>query len=414
MQRVHSCKEKRVKRPIGRKTVIGTAIAVIVAGLFFGMRLMGDASQGNAPDGVPEKSRGVPVVVSELCSTVFKEEAKVSGSVAAVRSALVSARVPGTIDEIYVDEGDVVSAGATRLFQTDDVKLKRGVEIAEHQVKVAMATVSARRATVARAEANVEKIQMDLERYQRLHEQGAITQNALEMQETLMKSAAAELAEARAGLELARTQEKQARSNLAISEKDLSDALVVAPISGTVSRRMLEPGEMASPGTPVVRIDDLSLVEISAFLPENLYARVLPEKTRLSAVVQSVRIEDTPVAVKNPVIHTKLRTFEIQARLQDPPKGVVPGAMAEVTVLLQERRGLGAPREAVLQRRQGPVIFTVADGCARMLPVQTGLETNGWVEITGEGIDEGMPVVRMGQEQLNDGAAVSIVREGTE
>ncbi|MGM0402279.1 MAG: efflux RND transporter periplasmic adaptor subunit, partial [Thermodesulfobacteriota bacterium] len=354
------------------------------------------------------------VVISELRSTLFKEEATVSGSVAAVRSALVSARIPGTIDEIYVDEGDVVTAGASRLFQTDDVKLKRGAEIAEHQVKVAMATVSASRATVARVEANVEKIRMDLKRYQRLHEQGAITQNALEIQETRMKSATAELAEAKAGLELARTQEMQARSNLAISVKDLSDALVVAPISGTVSRRMLEPGEMASPGTPVIRIDDLSLVEISAFLPENLYARVLPEKTRLSAVVQSVRIEEAPVAVKNPVIHAKLRSFEIQARLQDPPKGVVPGAMADVTVLLQERQGLGAPREAVLQRRQGPVIFTVADGRARMLPVQTGLETNGWIEITGEGIAEGMPVVRMGQEQLNDGAAVRMVREGGE
>lgn len=400
--------------PIGRKAVIGTAIAVIVAGIFFGMRLMGDASPETAPDAIAEESRGVPVVVSALRNMVFREQANVSGSVAAVRSALVSARIPGIIDDIYVDEGDVVTAGATRLFQTDDVKLKRGVEIAEHQVNVAMANVSARRATVARVEANVEKIRLDLERYQRLHEQGAVTQNTLEMQETLMKSATAELAEARAGLELARTQEKQARSNLAISLKDLSDALVVAPISGTVSRRMREPGEMASPGTPVIRIDDLSLVEISAFLPENLYARVLPEKTRLSAVVQSVRIEETPISVKNPVIHTKLRTFEIKARLQDPPKGVVPGAMADVTVLLQERQGLGAPREAVLQRRQGPVIFTVVNGRARMLPIQTGLETNGWVEITGDGIAEGMPVVRMGQGQLNGGAAVRTVREEAE
>ncbi|MGM0403913.1 MAG: hypothetical protein ACQEQN_09370, partial [Thermodesulfobacteriota bacterium] len=81
-----------MKMPIGRKTVIGTALAMIVAGLFFGMRLMGDASQESPRDGVLEKNRGVPVVISELRSTLFKEEATVSGSVAAVRSALVSAR----------------------------------------------------------------------------------------------------------------------------------------------------------------------------------------------------------------------------------------------------------------------------------------------------------------------------------
>lgn len=397
---------------ISRSAIIVTAVAVIVAGIFFGSRLMGDSSPKTAPETTPEQLQGLPVVLSEIRSMVFKEQAKVSGNVGAVRTALVSARVPGIIDDIFVDEGDAVIAGVTRLFQTDHLKLERAMEIAAHQVDVATAAVDARRATLARVEANIEKIQLDLERYQRLREQGAVTQNVLEIQETLMKSATAELAEVEAGLLLAQTQEKQAKSNLSISRKDLSDALVIAPISGKVSRRLMEPGEMAAPGTPVIRIDDLSLVEISAFLPEDHYARVLPGKTRLSAIVQGVDIEEMTVTFKNPVIHQKLRTFEIKARLENPPVGVVPGAMAEVTVTLVERQGLGIPREAVLRRSQGPAFFSVLDGCALLVPIQTGLETDGWMEITGEGLAPGMPVVRMGQERLNDGIPVTAVKEG--
>lgn len=399
---------------ISRTAVIGMAMAVIFAGIFFGTRLMGDSSQKPAPETISEQVDGVPVVLSEVRSMIFKELAKVTGNVNAVRTALVSARVPGIIDDIYVDEGDSVTAGVTRLFQTDHVNLERAVEIAGHQVDVAMTTVAARRATLARVEANIEKIRLDLERYQRLHKQGAVTQNVLEIQETLMKAATAELAEVQAVLLLTRTQEKQAKSNLAISRKDLSDALVIAPISGKVSRRMREPGEMAGPGTPVIQINDLSLVEISAFLPENHYARVIEGKTRLSATVQGVKIEEMPVTFKNPVIHQKLRTFEIRARLQDPPVGVVSGAMADVVIVLQMRRGLGVPREAVLRRSSGPAIFSVADGRARLVPIQTSLEMDGWVEITGEGLTPDMPVVRMGQEQLNDGAPVTAVPEGIE
>ena len=390
------------------------AMAVIITGSFFGLRALANPPQAPAPETARESVQGVPVVTSQVRSMVFKEQVKVTGSVEAVRTALVSARVPGIIDDIFVEEGDVVAAGITRLFQTDHVKLKRAVEIAGHQVDVSAAVVSARRATLARVKANLDKIRLDLERYQRLYEQGAVTQNVLETQETMMKAAAAELAEVEAGLTLAQTQEKQAKSNLEIARKDLSDALVIAPLSGTVSHRMCEPGEMAGPGTPIIRIDDLSLVEISAYLPETHYARVTPGKTLLAASVQGVELREMPISFKSPVINKKLRTFEVKARLQNPPAGVVPGAMADAAVILQVREGLGAPRESVLRRTHGQVLFTVSDGLARMVSVQTGLEMGGWIEITGEALTPGMSVVRMGQEQLNDGTPVTIVPEGIE
>lgn len=135
---------------------------------------------------------------------------------------------------------------------------------------------------------------------------------------------------------------------------------MVSTITGTVSRRVLEPGEMADSGTPVMRIEDTSVLEVSAFLPAQFYA------------------------------------------------AIEPGVIADIEVLLEHARGYGVPRNAVQERGGRPVIFIVEGGTARMQPVETGLETNGRIEVRGADLRPGMPVVTMGQFMLNDGAAVSM------
>ena len=83
--------------------------------------------------------------------------------------------------------------------------------------------------------------------------------------------------------------EQQAKINLQIAEKDLRDALVYAPISGRVSMKLSEPGEMGQPGKPIVRIEDASLIDVSAFLPAQYYHQVIPGKHVFAAGLQRHR-----------------------------------------------------------------------------------------------------------------------------
>jgi len=86
---------------------------------------------------------------------------------------------------------------------------------------------------------------------------------------------------AEALLALDKTRLEQVRLQLLMAEKDLADSLVIAPISGKVSQRFMEPGEMAAPGSPVLKIEDLTVLEVSVFLPEEHYARVEPDQTQM-------------------------------------------------------------------------------------------------------------------------------------
>lgn len=78
-------------------------------------------------------------------------------------------------------------------------------------------------------------------------------------------------------------------------------------------------------------------------------------------------------------------------------------------VLLEKREGPGVPREALTARADGRVVFVRDGGRARLVKVSTGLETDGWVEITGGDLARGAEVVTAGNDLLRDGDPVTVV-----
>lgn len=377
-----------------------------------GESFAGARSSSAAPQaqGALEDRPPVPVMLTQATRRSFEEKLKIAGTVLAKRFALVSARIPGTLDAVFVDEGDVVEAGKTKLFQTDALKLQKAVAIAQQQVAVAECALKEKYALLEKTQVARAQALADLERYRQLRQQNAIAQQMVEHQEAQCRQLEADIRHIETLIELAKAQLEQAKLNLRIAEKDLADSLVVAPISGRVSMRLKEPGEMAGAGTPVLRIEDGSLVEISVFVPAEYYDRVEVGKTKLRVRVGDAKLPDLPVTFKSPTIEPRLRTFQVKALLKSPPSEVVPGALAQVEVILQVRTGVGVPAQAVVQRSGADVVFTVQEDRARALPVQLGLEMDGWREVLS-GVDQGTPIVYMGQSMLDDGVRVRLLEQ---
>ncbi len=386
-------------------------LAVLAAGAWM---VISKKRSAKPAAGVSEVAKPIPAVLTQVREMVFEDRVMVTGNVEAKNTALVSARIAGTLDAIYVDEGDTVVKGETKLFMTDSLKLTKAVEIAAKNLSVAQFALKKAKATLEKDQAQYELDLSDMRRYDELAEKNIASKHEIESQRSKLDQARAEVNCSKASVDLARAKEELSESHLAMAKKDLSDALVIAPINGRVSERRLEPGEMAGAGTPVLRIDDLSVVEISAFLPEKYYSSVIEKQTEIRVTVNGMDVGDTVVSTKNPTIHPKLRTFEIKALLRRPSVGVVPGARADLAVVLSKQTGLGVPTAAVVRRGKAKVFFTVRDGLATMVPVTTGLDMDGWLEVKGPEVSKGMPVVRMGQSLLNEGSKVVEVKEDTE
>jgi multidrug efflux pump subunit AcrA (membrane-fusion protein) len=384
----------------------GLALLLLAAGCGGGKA---DAEPSGRPVGpaVPEAGRAaLPVKVVAAAARDFERRFTVQGTLEAKHYANVAARVGGNLDAIWVDDGDRVEAGRTRLFQIDPVTLSNAVVSAEKELAVARATLKVNEAAADKAETEFKKAELDYRRYARLHEKGTVTDNEYETYETAYAAGRASVRLARSQVDLAAAQAGRAGAALQTARKNLADSLIAAPVSGIVHRRAAEPGEQLAVGQVVLRIDDPSVVEASAYLPAPFYREVEAGKTAFQLAANREPVGRYTVSYRSPTIDTTLRTFEVKGLVRDNPKAV-PGDMAEFTFVFETRKGLAVPDASVLERLNRRVVFVEKDGKARMTDVKTGLRNDGWTEIL-EGLNEGDRVLSEGQSQATDGAAVEV------
>ena len=382
-------------------------LAVAVAGRFVRGTRMAAVAWAAA-----EPATSHPVQTVPAARRSFERTVQVQGNVSAKHYADVPARIFGTLDAVFVDEGDAVEKGVTKLFQVDRANLERALQIAAQNLAVARCGERESAANLERVNADLDKATVDYERFQRLFAQHAATKDAVEQYESRFKQVTAVQNHAKTMTDLTAEQTRQAAIALDIAKKNLSDSVVRAPLSGVVTQRLAEPGEIADPGKTIVRIEDLSLLEVSAYLAAAEYAAVKTNETQMRVASAGIDAGSHPVSYKSPTIQAQLRTFELRCLLEAPPAGIVPGAMADITLVLDRQEGLRVPRDAVLSRGGQSVVFVVENGKAHMVPVKTGLASDGWIGAQGDGLTEGAAVVSVGQDMLNDGAPVTVQEGG--
>lgn len=366
------------------------------------------AGCGKKEAAAEDSIRALAVRAQAVAPRDFERRLTVQGTLEAKNVANVASRADGNLDALWVDEGDAVVAGETALFQIDPVGRENSLTIAKQNLAVAKASLKVAEAFAQKTEAEARKATLDFDRYERLHKDGKVSDNEYEAAEVARAQAQAGIAVAQAQVDLAERQVKQAEAALSIAEKSLADTKIFAPISGVVSSRTAEPGEQMSVGKVVLRIDDLAVVEAAAYLPAQYYPEVVTGETTFRLGVGGHDAGTHPIAYRSPTINPTLRTFEIKGQVASADGVVVPGQMADLTIVFERRAALGVPSASILTRNGLAVVFVVQDGQAVAKEVQPGLQNDGWTEILS-GLAAGETVVTEGQTQLRDGMPVDVL-----
>lgn len=252
----------------------------------------------------------VPALLASCTSAPPDDQLRVSGNVEATE-VHTAAEVAGRIVELRVDEGDRIEAGEViARLDTEDTRLQiartradRATAVAQlrlleagsraEDIAQARAQVDAARSDAAAIEAEVKAAQLDLDRYQALltANAGSVKQrdDAQARVDTAkarqraaqdrVRSAGEALARLEAGtrpeeIQTARARVAAADAQIAVLEKSLRDAEVTAPISGIVTQKLVDAGEIVARGTPLVVITDLDHAWANLFVPEPMVPRV--------------------------------------------------------------------------------------------------------------------------------------------
>lgn len=335
----------------------------------------------------------------------FEDAAVVQGSVRTKFTAAVASRLPGTVDEVLADEGDVVKAGQP-LFQVDRVNLENQVAIAKDDQAVARAAREEALAAQAEAEAAHAKAETDATRFRRLYnESRSVTKDAWEKAELQLRSAAATLARAKAAVATADAKILQAATALRIAEKNLADSRGLAPFDGVITRKLQDRGDYVGAGTPIFMLDDPRVRELCLTLTADRYADVAVGKTLVAADFG----QELPVTYKAPTVNPLTRTFELRA-VTKPDPAVAPGMLCGARIVFARRTGFGLPAGAVALRGGREVAFVVGDdGVVAAVEAKRGASADGMVEILNPEAFEGKRVVAEGMLLLNPGDAVQAV-----
>lgn len=336
----------------------------------------------------------------------FRRQIRVQGTIEAYIVTDIAARMPGNM-VLKVNDGDTIKKGQI-LFTIDQDTLKNRVAQAEQAVKVVEESLhTVLKMDVDMAKTQLDKAQKDYDRNRKLHEQHAVSDNTFETFELALDNAQRSYEKVQAELHFTEIKSEQAKLDLAIANKDLGDATERAPYDGVVTRKYHENGEFVGKGMSVIRINDPKKLRASCLISAVYFDAIKPGETPITVSFQGRQVE-AKADWCSPVIDTLSRTFTLRSYL---PEGtpLMDGMLVDVDITLAERDGLGVSRDAVILKKGGKsAVFTVQDGKAKEIEVETGIASDGFVEILNPDAVEGKPLIVSGQYFVNDGSLVTV------
>lgn len=330
------------------------------------------------------------VSLETVANVAMPETIEVVGTIRASTSAVVSARIPGTVRMLRVREGD---------------RVRRGQVLAQLDAQESLATAAGAMAGIDEAgraldEALARKrlAETTFERYHKLFNEQAVTRQEFDTKQTEMELAVQGVARAEARLQQAREGSRGAAALAGYTR-------VTAPISGIITVRQADLGASVFPGQPLMTIEDEGSYQLELGAPESLIPRIgpgAPVQITLDALDSSF---SSRIAEVVPSADPASRTFTVKIPLRQ--KGLKSGMFGRGVINLGTRiKGILVSKRGVVEHGSMTSVWVVGqDGIARMRLVKAGKAVGEKVEILS-GLTEGERVVASGVEKVSEGARI--------
>ena len=400
------------------------------------------------------------VAVEKGANRDIVEVITANGKIQPETEVIISPDVSGEIVDLVVKEGDEVRIGQYLL------KIKpEAYQMARNRAE---ASLNNARARLKQAEAQLEMANLDYQRNKQLYEEEAISTSEYEQSQTSYNTALAEK-------EASEFSVMSAQASLDEADESLTKTSIYAPMSGTISSLSVELGERVvgtsmMSGTEMLRIADLTRMEVEVEVNENDIVRVSNRDTALIEVDAypdtkfTGVVSEIPVSANTTGVTTdQVTNFMVKILLladsykdkisENNPYPLRPGMSATADIQTNRKAGIySIPIQAVTTRMDTTgratvtedaqigqvssdgtvstvsvpaeeqassdepmiVVFVASDGKAWMKPVKTGIQDNNYIEIT-EGLDPDAEVIVAPysaiSRQLRNDLPVEIVSE---
>lgn len=376
----------------------------------------------------------IPVEVVKVRRAPIAQTAEVSGNIKSESEVSVVSKLQARVKSVRVKEGDKVRCGQTLLMlEGNDISAQ--VKQAEAQVMSAkarldMAMVGARPQEKKQAEESLQSAKVgyelakkDYERMEVLHSHGSISDQQYDQTKARYEDAKTRYESLKQQLEMVaegpRHEEKESAKAALLSAqaslqyyKTLSSyTRIVSPCSCSVAAKMVDAGEMAAPGIPLLKLVDNTRLYLEADVSEKQSA-MFKSGQDVSASVDGVpgRIFQAHVVRVYPSVDVSSRSAKVKISFVSTIQLMLSGMFVRANVvIMQKQNALLVEKDSVRFSEENPYVYVVKDGKAEMRALKTGMSDEKATEILS-GLNEGEEVVLTGSPDLKDGSDVKIVK----
>ncbi|HAE12821.1 MAG: efflux RND transporter periplasmic adaptor subunit [Chitinophagales bacterium] len=308
----------------------------------------------------------VAVTTMTIERGTYEEFVEVAGSVSSDQNILVSSEMGGTVTRIYVKEGQQVSAGQL-LLSTDDQVLQKSIDELQNAYDLAKTVYEKRKALWD------QKIGSEIEYL--------TAKNNMESLELKLNTTRTQLA---------KTQLK-------------------SPISGTVDEIITKTGEMASPGMPLLRVVNLSEVQIECDISEAYLGRV-KRGDKVNVSFPSINFESVATITNvGQVINPSNRTFKLQVSLNNRDGMLKPNLLGYLQIReYVEQDQVIIPTRLIQNGVNSDFVYAITDGSVVKIDITRGRSHNGFTQIKS-GLSGGEILVVEGNRQVKEGDIARVV-----
>ena len=318
------------------------------------------AMAGTASQNTPQP---VAVTVATVVAREVPSFAVVTGTVQAAEQAAIAAKVSGTIVNMPIQLGSRVKKGDL------------------------LVTISAEELTARlnQAEAALAQAKRTLEREQNLLQKNAATPDSA-------KSAAEQYAIAQGGYREAKTM--------------ASYSIITAPFDGVVAQKLLNCGDLVTPGAVLLHLENDLTLQIQAMVPERLFRSIRSGDILIVEVEAAGATIQGTVTEISPAVDPYSRTAVVKLSIPQTP-ALRSGQFSRIFVPDHRKDSLFVPESALIQSGQMEKVFIVDKGQARLRLVRSGSRHGGMAEIF-TGLTAGETVVATNNRHLVDGQTLQV------
>ncbi len=344
---------------------------------------------------------------------------ELSGTLVSPDQAKVSAEVAGIVRDVPVQLGSEIRVGDV-LVRIEPRELALALERAESALRQVEAQLGIDRAqdeqpppddqiaSVLQAMANRDDARAAFDRARQLNGRGLLPKSDRDTAETRLKVTEANYQAAVDTVRSLKASLQDRRAAYELAQKKLNDAVVRAPVAGSVAERLVQPGEYIRENTPVATIVQMQPLKLKTAIQEK-HAGVIAPGQSVDFMVEAFpgRLFHGTVAYVSPAVDQATRTFPVEVLVDNADRTLKPGFFANGSVLTRvDDSVLAAPDDAVSTLAGVSTVFVIEDGRARQQPVTLGARKDRLIEIV-DGLQGSEALATSNVNQLATGTAVT-------